>query len=476
MDQPTLTPPNDGLRRKTLAGGGLLLGRQLLSITLKLLGVVLITRYLGPEGYGSYVAAYGVYQFLLTISSVGINVGLLRHEGELTKAHYGTANAIMLGVALALLTAIELGLPTLSQFIGIEGFADVARWIFLALPVQLVGMTALAEIERRLEYRPLTLIDLCGQIFYYVLAAPLILCEFGAVALGAAYLLQQGTTFALAHWYLGYAPLLHWDRSIAASLARYATSFSMGNLIWQARGLVNPLVVGSQLGAYAVGIIGMTVGLLEMLTIVKNVGWRLTITVLARFRHDRDRIRRVVTQGMELQVLVVGTILLSFGWLGHWIIPLAFGARWLPTLEVYPFIALAYLTIAPFNMHTATASVLRLNRELIYFYLAHLTLFATGAAVGIWLLGLRGYGVGELTALPAYIIVHRQVARAIGCPDYKVALLWWSAGAVGLFWRELGSWAIAVPFLALVVPASLRRLKHYAGSYGHKRLQRRDDD
>jgi PST family polysaccharide transporter len=32
---------------------------------------------------------------------------------------------------------------------------------------------------------------------------------------------------------------------------------------------------------------------------------------------------------------------------------------------------------------------------------------------------------------------------------------------VGLFWRELGAWAIAVPFLALLYPISLRRLQDF---------------
>jgi PST family polysaccharide transporter len=47
--------------------------------------------------------------------------------------------------------------------------------------------------------------------------------------------------------------------------------------------------------------------------------------------------------------------------------------------------------------------------------------------------------------------------------------MWWAAVAIGLFWRQLGLWAIAVPIVALLCPPSLRQLKLYYGMFMRRR-------
>ncbi|KAA2236921.1 oligosaccharide flippase family protein [Salinarimonas soli] len=472
-DEPTSPPSDDGLRRKALTGAAMMAARQLVSIFLKLIGVVLITRYLGPERYGSYVAALGVYQFLVAVGSVGINIALLRHEGDLDRSYIGTATTIVVIISAILLILIELAMPSLAWFIGVQGFAELARWLFLALPLQLLILIPMTQIERRLDYKPLTMIEISGQVLYYSIAAPLIISGEGPVALVAAYLLQQIATIIITHLYIGRAPNLNWDTNIARTIISSGITFSLANWIWMGRSLVNPLIIGSQLGAYAVGIVSLVVGILEMLTILKFVAWRLTIAVIARFPDDHDRIRRAITQGMELQIISTGTFLLGFGWLGHWIVPIAFGERWLPALELYPYVAIVYLTTAPFNMMTATMSALGFNKYLAYFHVSYIVSFATAAFILVPIFGIRGYGLGEIAALPTYLLLHALLTRQIGAPNYRIAALWWTAAAIGLFWRELGVWAIVAPFAVLGLPVSWKRLYGYITSVYPGMSQRR---
>ena len=96
-------------------------------------------------------------------------------------------------------------------------------------------------------------------------------------------------------------------------------------------------------------------------------------------------------------------------------------------------------------------------------------IFAIAAATSVSVYGLRGYGYAELAALPAYILLHVLAARLIGTPDYRSAAIWWTGAAIGLFWRELGAWAIAAPFLALLTPASRKRIASLAESVTTRR-------
>ncbi len=450
-----------GLRQNAMRGGAYLLSRQAFSVLLKLLGVWLITRVLGPTEYGSYVAAFSVFSYAMLLGQAGVGVYLLRHPGDVPEAAYRTAYALLLATAVLLTVALEATRPWIADWTDVAGYAPVMAIMALALPFQLLSIPATIRLERALDYRNVAIIEIGGEVSYYALAAPLALSGLGAWSLAAALLVKQALFFVLAHRLAGMRPRIGWDGEIARGIVRYAATFSLANWIWSLRMLVNPMIVGPALGAQAVGIIGLTVGMLEMLSIVKTVAWRLSVSVLSRIQHDAEKLRRAVTEGMELQTLAVGIVLLGFGWVGGAIIPVVFGPRWADMMIYYPFIALAYLTIATFNVHSAVMSVIDRNRDLAISFVAHIVPFAAGTWWAVRQFGTIGYGIGEMLALPAYAIMHLLLARRIGSPDYRLTALWWTAAAVGLFWGYLGIWAIAVPFAALLVPVSLRKLRGY---------------
>jgi len=162
---------------------------------------------------------------------------------------------------------------------------------------------------------------------------------------------------------------------------------------------------------------------------------------------------------MQLQLLLIAPILLGFGWAAEWLVPYVFGSRWTPILEVYPFIALATITNSQFSLHASVLYVKQRNYDVALTNLVNVALFATGFAVFIPLTGLSGYGWAEMGALASYFLPHRFICRAVGRPAYRVSAIWWIGTALGLFSHQLGSWTMAMPFIALMWPESLRRLR-----------------
>jgi len=452
--------PEPRLRGAALRGGAFLVGRQVVSILLKFIGVLLITRVLGPASYGAYSSANNIYQYAVAISYAGVGIYLLRHEGDVPESSFGTAYSILMITGLPLLILIELGSGMLARWTNVAGFEPVMRIMILALPAQVLAMPASVRLERRLDYRSVAMIEILGQVAFYLLAIPLVMLKFGPGALAAAWVLQQAITCLAAHIAAKTLPRFAFDPATARRIIRYAADYSLANWIWQARMLVNPLIVGPALGARAVGIVGMTVGLLEMLSIIKTIAWRLSVAILTKFKSDAERLRNAVTEGMELQALAVGTILLGFGWTGYFIVPHLFGARWLGVMDIYPFIALSYLTVATFNIHSATIAVINRMLGLAGYHIVSVGIFALVAYFAVNRYGIYGYGYAEVATLPAYLLMHWVLARAIGSPNYRLTAIWWTGAAIGLFW-QYSPWAIAVPFLALAMPISIRKLKKY---------------
>lgn len=457
-----MSVPAPSLRRATIEGGVALLTRQLISIGLKFIGVLLIARVLGPSAYGAYVAAFAIYGYATLIGQFGISVYLIRHAEPLPERLYANAYGLLAAICLLLVLAIAAALPILTAWVNIPGFAPIMLLLALALPAQLLAIPAMARLERALDFKTAAGIEVAAQLGFYAVAIPAIALGVGPIALAFAWLTQQILLCLAAHLVTRTRPTFALDRQTLRDIFGYAAAFSFANWIWQLRLLVNPLLVAPTFGAQAVGILGLTIGLLEMLSVIKSIAWRLSIAVLGRVQQDHARLRRAITEGMELQALAIAAILLGFGWVGDWLVPTVFGPHWDGVMAIYPFLALAYFTNALFNLHASTLTLLRRNTDLAWFHTLHIVLFAGAASLLIPLLGLPGYGWAELIALASYPLLHALLTRAIGSPNYACAALWWLGVTAGLFWRDLGWWAIAAPFVALAIPPSPMRLRHYA--------------
>ncbi len=144
-------------------------------------------------------------------------------------------------------------------------------------------------------------------------------------------------------------------------MLNYTLGYAASDWLWQLRGLVNPLIVGHFLSAEAVGQVGLAIRMLELLSFTKTVAYRLSVAVLAKVQHNPAKLIEAATDGMRLQTLALGPVLIGFAWFGGVLLSLVFGNRWDPVMLIYPYLALSYLTNAQFNIHSSILYVLHRN-------------------------------------------------------------------------------------------------------------------
>src|SRR5918997_6976997 len=102
------------LRTKVLRGGVYLAVRQGLGMAISTGGIILLTRTIGPGAYGLYGAAFGINTFLLILCTWGVEVYLIRREGEPQLQDYHQAFSLLLllgsvgaGLAILMLPFLE---------------------------------------------------------------------------------------------------------------------------------------------------------------------------------------------------------------------------------------------------------------------------------------------------------------------------------------------------------------------------------
>jgi PST family polysaccharide transporter len=447
------------LREKVLRGGVYLAVRQGLGIAISGVGIILLTRAIGPEAYGVYAAAFGIYTYLFIVCQLGTEVYLIRRKEEPQPQDYHQAFSLLLLLSVVGATLAILALPFLVRWVQIEGFGPVAVAMFALLSVSLVHLTPLARLERALDYRRIGLIELSSQVAIYVVALPLAYQELGPWAPVGGRWASQLLSLILLYQASGYRPRLYWEPARVRAMVGYGLGVSSSGWLWHMRDLVNPLVVGRYAGADAVGYVALAIRLVEQISsIIMWTSNRLSVATFARLQEDRTRLARAVSEGMNLVLVTVGPLLAGFGLIAPWILPLLFGSQWLPALEVYPFIAVSYLGGGASYLVSSALYVLRRIRVVAFAFLVQLLLFGGTAFLLVPYLGLRGYGWAEVMSLASSIVVIVWFQLHVSKLKYVQAGVWFMAWAIPLFSWQLGPWVWVSPILPLVWPVTRREL------------------
>ena len=453
MDLPPPIPtvdPETTLRAQVTHGALFIALREGVGVLIGLVGIVALTRLIGPGSYGLYAAAATVLNYLCTLSQWGLELNLVRRPGDLPANGLDQAFTLAIGLGLAgLLVGLAVA-PWIEAWTGMAGFALPARVLSLAVPGVLVAQVPRALLARRLEFKSLARMEITGQIGFYMVALPMAAFGSGAWAPVAGWWLQSLIVWTLLFRASGYRPHLVWERPLAREMLRDGLTFSAANWVWQARSLVNPLLVGRIVGVVSVGYVDLAIRFTDNLGFAKVAASRVSLAALARVQQDKERLRRAARDGARLQVLAIGVLLVGFAWVATRVVPIVFGDRWLPVLVVYPFVALESLCNSVFNMQISILFILRRNLDVLIFHSAYLLSLVATASVFLRSHGLVGYGAGVLMALLSYAVLVGLAARRVGGIDVTLAGAWAAGFACALFVPLLGPW-LALPLLVVIL-------------------------
>ena len=407
------------LRHLTVRGGAYLTAREGIGGLIRLGGVTIVVRVLGPSSYGIYSGAAIFVALGAMLAQGGAEVFLIRQKSEPSDELYQVAFTYLLVSSLAVAGA-GFGLSfAAGTFVHSERALDVFRVLVFSIPVNVMWAPAQARIERRLDYRKMGLIELSGDVVLYAVSVPLALMHFGARSLVAGFFAWQ-TWLLLASLVLsGLRPRLRWSNSIARALLGHGTSYSASGWIGGIGALTIPIVVGIYRGAAGIGYVSFALRLVDTVAFAQRGAWRLGLVSMSRVGNDRSRLRRGLEEGSVLQLLALGMPIALISANARWIVPTVFGRSWTPAIDVFVLVSLVTFLRAPAfiqstllysrgrNMPNVTATIIGQA--------------CTAAAVVILVphFGVTGYGAATACSLVSLLYIQRVVRREIVRFSYK---------------------------------------------------------
>lgn len=452
------------VRKQGLLAGAYLSLREGAGMGIRLLGMLALTRLLGPTQYGLYAGSAAIIATLGTFAQMGTEIHLIRREHEPERAVYDqtfTFLVITTLVACALGYAASFGL---GGWMGDQRFVGPFRVLLISIPVNVLWVPAQAMLERAFHYKRLAWIEVGGDVALYGVGVTLAATGMGVWAPVAGYLAWQTWLLVASCVGAGYLPRLRWSRAGLREVAGWGFSYSPGLWFRQIEGVVGPLVMGRFAGASGVGYATFVARLVDTLGFPARASWRLSIVSFGKVQSDLARLRRGAAESMALQLLALGPVFAGFSLAIAVVVPLLFGHRWSHAIPLYPYLALSALGLAVQNSQMTVLYVAKRNKAVAKVNALRVLLLAPAAFVLLPAMGLIGFGIANVITMLSLWLSDREV-RAIVPPDYRPAIPWAIAFVPPLFIPTVGlpvGLLLLIPTaFALALPSARGQLNGY---------------
>ena len=337
----TATP--EQVRESTLAGVRWGVLARVGVETTALLSTVALARLVSPTGFGHAVIAIAVIAVSQALVVEGFGTPLVQRQ-DITRSHLESTMLLSL-VGGALLSALVFAAaPLLEGALGSEtaGLVRLSSPCFLIIAFAVLPQ---ALAQRRLDFRTTSLIELTSTVTGIAVSILLAALGLGAKALVLG---QLAIPAAMALIYCTRAELVRprWHRREAHELWGFGSQTAASSLLQSAFTNLDYVVVGIQLGPVATGYYwrAFQIGG-EYQSKISTIMIRLSLPVLSRTRGLAD-MRRVRGRILRTHALVIFPLLAIYILIAPQVVPLAFGARWAPSVLPSQILAVAGMVFA----------------------------------------------------------------------------------------------------------------------------------
>jgi O-antigen/teichoic acid export membrane protein len=380
---------------------------------------VILAHLVPPADYGRVAVATIVGALALSLANEGVGSALVRRR-ELTHAHVESAAmlSLLVGAVLTVVTLFAVPLITTPLF-GDETTA-LFRLLSPMFLIAAVGIVPLAMLERRLDFRRISIVEICSVQASVVTSIVLAVAGLDA----KAYVL--GTIAGTAIWaillvVLGPSALPKWHPQQMREIARFglpaglagSAQVGYGNIDYLVLGgTITPANVGFYYRAYALGV--------QYQDKISSIITRLVYPVYSR-AEDMGHMRDLRARVMRVNAAVVYPLLALFIAVAPLAVPWLFGQQWEAAVVPAQILTIAGMARMINNGTPALVLAAGKPRALLAFNVYRLV------ALGLMVFAASPYGLNAVCAAVAAF----QIITLVGSYRFMLGRL------VGVSVRQL---------------------------------------
>jgi O-antigen/teichoic acid export membrane protein len=350
--------------------------------------------------------------------------------------------------------------PAVSDLLGDASAAPVVRLMSVSILINGVVAGPAALLQRNFRQRRRMAIDQVNTWLGAGVSLTLALLGLGAMSLAVGRIVGS---LAAAVMFVAWSPLPYrfgFDRDVARRLLHFGLPLAGASVIVFLVGYTDQLVVGSRLGATALGFYVLAFNLSSWPVSIFSQPMRsVAPAAFARLQGDPARMNNAFRSvfGILFAIVIPTCTLLAAA--SAPVVRVVYGDRWLPSAAVLGWLALAAVTRIFFELTYDYLVVRSATRSILVVQVLWLITLPPALLAGAHLFGLAGVAAAQVlvsvvVVVPAYcVLLHRAGVRIVGL--LREIALPASGGGLIVGFTYAMTRLIAVPFVVCVVSGLL---------------------
>ncbi len=423
---------SENLRRRTLHGGALLGIQRIVAIFISALGGIALARLLLPELFGLYTVAWFVVNLAVALGDVGLGTVLVQRRTIDENQH--VARAFTVGLCVGVLVAgLVWGLAPLAvSLLGLdEQSAGLIRCLAVLALFAAFRMPPAVLLERRLDYRALTIADLAEISTYYAVAILTATAGLGVWSLVIGAVLSKVVSVGLLWKMAGWSPRLQWQWKEIGVLLRAGMPIQGACLSVTLRDVSMPVIVTPWSGVVGVGYLNWA-GTLAFLPLqLVSLAGKVLLPSLARLQGDAGRFALATEQAINRVAVFLFPAILFLMAAADPLVSLVYGSAWVPAVPALYLYGVAAAVGGLSNLCIHALYGLGRSREVFWLNVIWAALVWCLSLLFVPWWGFTGFAAASACAAALSIsvlwVLRRTVplhlSRAIGIPFCSAAVV-----------------------------------------------------
>lgn len=317
---------------------------------------LVLARLLVPADFGLVAGGLAVLAYLEVILDLGVGQALVYERETGITRRVQTAFTINVAVAAVLTALAVASAPAVASFLQTPDAVDLYRVLSLSLLVRGFGQVQSAVLQRDLDFRRRTAVDIARAVVRASLSIPMAFAGYGAWALVWGVVGGELTSSIVAWRLTRFRPSLALDREALRPLLAFGVTILTTRLVAEVSANADYLIVGRRLGPTQLGYYSVAWRLPELL--IDSVLWVFSSVAFPVYTHARDRgaaaFREAMLRALRLVTLFSFPVGVGLAVVSRDAILVLFSERWMPAA---PIMALVALTMAILSVGYASGDL-----------------------------------------------------------------------------------------------------------------------
>lgn len=381
------------LKSKAIKSFSFLLIRETGIKIFALLGQIFLARILLPTDFGIFAIFSLAINFLSLISTFGLNFSIIQKEKKVSQKDFSSIFYIQELISVIFVILIFSFGNYLIKIYPSLNLNDILIFkIFtLTLLITPYSIISTAILERKIDYKKISIIETSGVVVYEITAVLLAFFKMGLLSLIMGVIIKEIFQDILLFILERFTPLIYFNVKELKKMINFGLFIEAQGIITLIINSLNPLIIGLYLNTYYVGIVDFAGNVGSAPSVIADNLSRVSFSTYSRIQKQKKSLVKSASISITFMSSLYFFILFIIFTNGFQLINIIFTSKWQASLISIYFFSVAMLFYA--LKSPLIQIILALGKAKIYFWI---NFFVFLIQVGITLILIKHFSYNSI--------------------------------------------------------------------------------